>query len=542
MGSLRYRLGAIALLVMTLPSVGAEPPLRERIDRQIAAGLSNYDAVAAPIANDSEFLRRVSLDLTGRIPSISDARSFLADPATDKRAKLVDALLASPEYARRMQDVFDVLLMDRRRDAKVPRAEWEAFLRTSFAANKPYDELVRDILSSDGADPKTRPAAKFFLDRDLEPTTVTRDISRLFLGRNLQCAQCHDHPLVDDYKQDHYYGIQAFFNRAFLFPNAQDAKAVIAEKAEGEVNFISVFDPKKVQKTTSPAVPGWKPIGDPKLEKGKEYKVAPKKDVKPVPAYSRLAQLATAITADENLAFRRTAANRFWTLMMGRGLVQPLDFDHSANPASHPALFEMLAAEFEKRNYDVKWLLREIALSKTYQRSSEGSPKLADVAEDRYAVAILKPLSPEQLGYATLQATGLADVYRTELSKKYSEEALHAKLASNLGPFRSMYGTRSGEPEEGFASTLDQTLFVKHGGHIRNLIAPRTGSLVERAAKLAEPSRVAEELYLTVYTRLPSDEERRDVEDALRGSTNRTAVLSDLVWAMLASAEFRFNH
>lgn len=542
MGSLRYRLGAIALLFAVMPSFGAEPLLRERIDRQIASGLPNYDAVAAPIAGDAEFLRRVSLDLVGRILSATDARVFLADTATDKRAKLVDALLASPEFARRMQEIFDVLLMDRRRDAKVPRAEWEAFLRSSFAANKPYDELVRDILSSDGADPKTRPAAKFFLDRDLEPTIVTRDISRLFLGRNLQCAQCHDHPLVNDYKQEHYYGIQAFFNRSFLFPNAQDPKAVIAEKAEGEVNFISVFDPKKVQKTTAPAVPGWKPIGDPKLEKGKEYKVAPKKDVKPVPAYSRLAQLATAITADENVAFRRTAANRFWTLMMGRGLVQPLDFDHSANPASHPALFEMLAGEFETKNYDVKWLLREIALSKTYQRSSEGSVKLADVAEDRYAVAILKPLSPEQLGYATMQATGLTDVYRNELAKKYSEEALHAKLVSNLGPFRSLYGSRPGELEEGFVSTLDQTLFVKHGGHVRNLIAPRTGSLVERAAKMAEPSRVAEELYLTVYTRLPSDEERRDIEDVLRTATNRMNALSDIVWAMLASAEFRFNH
>jgi Protein of unknown function (DUF1549)/Protein of unknown function (DUF1553) len=542
MGSLCFRLGAFALLIPVCPLHGAEPPLRDRIDRQIAAGLPNYDAVAAPIAGDAEFLRRVSLDLTGRIPSIVHARAFLADSSVDKRAKLVDDLLASPEYARRMQEVFDVLLMDRRRDSKVPKAEWEAFLRSSFAANKLYDELVRDILSSDGADPKTRPAAKFFLDRDLEPTIVTRDISRLFLGRNLQCAQCHDHPLVDDYKQDHYYGIQAFFNRAFLYPKTDDPKAVIAEKAEGEVNFISVFDPKKVQKTTAPAVPGWKPIGDPKLEKGKEYKVAPKKDVKPVPAYSRLAQLATAITADENVAFRRTAVNRFWTLMMGRGLVQPLDFDHSANPASHPALFDMLASEFEKKNYDVKWLLREVALSKTYQRSSEGSPQLADVAEDRFASAILKPLSPEQLGYATMQATGLTDVYRIELAKKYSEEALHAKLASNLGPFLRMYGTRSGEPEEGFVSTLDQTLFVKHGGHVRNLISPRTGSLVERAAKLTEPSRVAEELYLTVYTRLPSDEERRDIEDVLRTSTNRTNALGDIVWAMLASAEFRFNH
>jgi len=520
--------------------VQADAPLHERIDQLIAAGLPDYEQIAAPVSGDAEFLRRLSLDLTGRIPPATETRAFLADAAPDKRARLADKLLASPEYARRMQEYFSVLLMDRRNDAKVAKAAWEEFLRTSFAANKPYDQLVREMLSNDGADPKTRAAAKFFLDRDLEPTVVTRDISRLFLGKNLQCAQCHDHPIVDDYLQDHFYGIQAFFNRAFLFPDAKVPTAVIAEKAEGEVSFQSVFDPKKVQKSTAPAVPGWKPISDPKLDKGKEYTVAPAKTVKPVPAYSRLAKLAGAVTAKENVAFRRTAANRLWALMLGRGLVHPLDMDHSANPPSHPALMTLLADEFAAHQHDVKWLLREIALSKTYQRAST-APK-REVPEAKFAAAIMKPLSPEQLGYATMQATGLTDVYRTELAKTYTEPALHAKLASNMGPFPRMYGSRPGEPEEGFASTLDQTLFVKHGDHLRNLIAPRAGSLVERAAKLTEPSLIAEELYLTVYSRLPSDEERRDLADFFRPAANRQAAVADVVWAMLASAEFRFNH
>ena len=141
------------------------------------------------------------------------------------------------------------------------------------------------MLASDGADAKTRPAAKFFLDRDLEPNLVTRDLSRIFLGRNMQCAQCHDHPHIDDYKQAHYYGIQAFLNRSFLFPNPQAANAVIAEKAEGDVTFTSVFDKSKKQHTTAPRILNGKPIGEPKPEKGKEYKVAPAKNVRPVPTY-----------------------------------------------------------------------------------------------------------------------------------------------------------------------------------------------------------------------------------------------------------------
>ena len=165
----------------------------------------------------------MTLDLTGRIPSAIEARAFLDDKSSDKRAKLIDKLLASPEFSRRMQEHWDVVLMDRRRDVRVPRQAWEDYLRTSFADNKPFDQLVREILSSDGSDPKTRPAAKFLLDRTLDPTVVTRDIGRLFLGMNLQCCQCHDHPLVDSYKQEHYYGIQAFFTRAFLVSRQQRA-------------------------------------------------------------------------------------------------------------------------------------------------------------------------------------------------------------------------------------------------------------------------------------------------------------------------------
>lgn len=544
MGSLPCRLAAIFVtcVAVCITGVSAEEPLHVQIDRKIAGGLADYERGVAPQSSDAEFLRRISIDLGGRIPSTGESRAFLADPSLDKRSKLIEQLLAGPEFARRMQEHFDVLLMDRRGDAKVPRADWEEFLRSSFAANKPYDELVREILSTSGADPKTRPAAKFLLERDLEPTLVTRDISRLFQGRNLQCAQCHDHPLVTDYQQEHFYGIQAFVNRAFLFPNAQDAKAVIAEKAEGEVSFISVFDPKKLQKTTVPTVPGGKPIADAKIEKGKEYTVAPAKDIKPVPAYSRMAKLAAAITAEENVAFRRTAVNRLWAMMLGRGLIHPLDYDHSSNPPSHPELMTLLADEFVRRKYDVKWFLREIALSKAYQRSSEAPKGVKDVPEDRFAVAPLKPLSPEQLGYSTLQATGLTDLYRHELAKALTEPALHSKLTPHMGPFLQLYGTRPGIPEEGFAATLDQTLFVKNGDPIRNLIAARTGGLVERAAKLPDPNAIVEELFLAVYSRMPSDDERRDFGELLRPAVNRAKVLPDIVWAMLASAEFRFNH
>jgi hypothetical protein len=540
--SQRARLFAVVLACIFVgPAAGGES-LSERIDLLIAAGHRDYASAAAPIAGDEEFLRRVTLDLVGRVPTATEARAFFADRSPFKRVRVIDALLASPENARRLQEYLSVALLDRRNNGKVPQPAWEEFLRTSFAANKPYDVLVREVLSADGADPAARAAAKFFLDRDLDPQVVTRDIGRLFLGRNIQCSQCHDHPLYDDYKQDEYYGIQAFFNRAFLFPNAQAANAVIAEKAEGEMSFTNVFDKAKVQKTTAPRVPGRPPVADLKIEKGKEYVVAPAKDVKPVPVYSRFSRLAASITAGDNPAFRRTGANRWWAFLMGRGLVHPLDQDHSGNPPSHPALLDLLGDEFAAHKFDVKWLLREIALSQTYQRSSVSAPGAKDLGPAKFAVAPLKPLSPEQFAYALMQATGFTDAERTALGDNLTDAALHARLAPQAAPFLNVFGTRPGEPEDKFVATLDQTLFLKHGGTIRNLIAPRPGNLVDRALKITDPDAVADELFISVLTRNPTADERKDIAEALKAVPDRRTALTEIVWALVVSAEFRFNH
>jgi hypothetical protein len=529
----------LTLLVAALPL--AATPLHDRIDARIAAGHPNFEKVAAPPASDAEFLRRVTLDLTGTVPTAAETRAFLADKAPDKRARRIDALLGSVGYARRMAQVFDVALMERRADVRVPRAEWENFLRDAFARNLPYDQLVRQILAADGVDPKARGPAKFLLDRNLEPNLVTRDVARLFLGRNLQCAQCHDHPNVDDYKQDQFYGIYAFLNRSYLFPDA-GPKAVIAEKADGEVTFVSVFDKSKVQKSTGPRMLRGKPLPEPTPVKGKEYTVAPAKDVRPVPAYSRRARLADAVTAADNPAFARTAANRLWAVMFGRGLVQPLDFDHPENPPSHPELLDLLAAEFAAQKFDVKALLREIALSRTYQRSSEVPAGLTDMPADRYLVAPLKPLSPEQFGYAIVQATGQADAERLALGKGLTDAALDARLAGQVGPFRNAFVGRPGEPEGGgFTATLDQTLFLKFGGPLRALLNPRPGNLADRLGKLNDPAAVADELFVSVLTRPPTDEERREVAESLAGP-DRAAALREWVWVLIASGEFRFNH
>jgi hypothetical protein len=534
----------VALLTFSGSAFGSEP-LHARIDKHITDGFGEQKKFVAPRANDEEFFRRVYLDLVGTAPTVAELNDFLADSDKDKREKLIDKLLASPGYARRMAWHFDVMLMERRSDVKVPRAAWEDYLRGAFAENKPYDAFVRELLSNDGSDPKTRPAAKFFLDRDLEPNLVTRDIGRIFLGRNIQCAQCHDHPTIDDYKQADYYGIQAYLNRSFLFPNPGVPTAVIAEKAEGDVNFTSVFDKNKKLNSALPRMPGGKPVEEPKPEKGKEYKVAPAPNVKPVPAYSRRALLADAMTSAENKAFARNAVNRIWALMMGRGIIHPVDLDHGNNPPSHPELLNELADEFVKHKYDVKWLVREIALSEAYQRSSEVPSGLDDPPADRYLVAILKPLTPEQFAYAVMQATGHTDVERDALKKlgpKATEDMLDARLAPRLAPFRSVLGRGGDASADAFSATLDQTLFLKYGNAVRGYLPARAGNLADRLNKITNPDAVADELFAAALNRRPTADERKDVADSLKNTADRQKTISELVWALVASAEFRFNH
>jgi len=530
---------SLAFISLTASLTAGQTPLHVRID-QIIEAKADYAKHAAPISDDAEFLRRVYLDLTGVIPSADEARAFLKDTVMDKRARLIDRLLASPGYARHMKTVFDVLLMDRRPGKHVKIPEWDAFLTEAFAANRPYNEIVNEILSADGVDPKRRAAARFFLDRDGEPHQLTKDISRLFLGMNLNCAQCHHHPIVTAYRQEFYYGIYAFLNRSFVFADSKTKISVFAEKAEGDVSFQSVFVPK-VTMETGPRLPEGAPIDEPKLDKSKAYKVAPAKDVRPIPSFSRREQLAGNLTRTDR--FARASANRLWALMLARGVVDPVDYDHEANPPSHPELMKLLAEEFAASGYDIKAFLQQVALSKTYQRSSQLPSGKEEVPEEDFAVALVRPLSPEQLAWSMMQATGMIDAERKIVGPKATDEAIFARLNKNEAIFVKMFGNQPGEPaDDDFLATLDQTLFLSNGGVVRGWLAAKPGNLADRISKMTDPKDVADEVFLTVLTRFPNDEERQDVAGFLEGRLPRPAVLEDLIWAVLATAEFRFNH
>ena len=370
--------GVLWLLVAVFTTSAAEP-LRERIDKAIEA---NHSGPPAPLASDADFLRRVHLDLVGATPTADAARAFLDDSAPDKRAKLVERLLASPAHARHLATVFDVMLMERRAEKHIKNEEWRAFLFSSFATNKPLNQLAREILGADGSDEKLRPAARFYLDREAEPHLVTRDLGRIFFGMDLQCAQCHDHPRIDDYFQRDYHALLSFVNRSGLFTDEKAKRSLLTEKADGDTAFASVFT--KETGAAGPRLPGGTSLTEPIIVKGAEWLVAPvatNKAVRPIPKHSRRELLAQHATDGTNRAFNRNFANRLWALLLHRGLVHPVDEAHSGNPAAHPALLDLLADELVTLKFDTRAFLRELVLTRTYQRSIELPATLADAAK-----------------------------------------------------------------------------------------------------------------------------------------------------------------
>lgn len=350
------------------PAVPPPESFAARIDALVDA--AQLVPAAAP-TSDAEFIRRVELDLLGRIPSATEVRAFVEDQTPEKRALLVDHLMGRPEFVRQLAQLLDVMLMERRADKQVPAAEWQAYLYASVRANKPFDQLAREILAAETEqtpEPSLRPAAKFYLDREAESNLLTRDVGRIFFGKDFQCNQCHDHPLIADYLQSDYYGLLACFQRTSLFTD-KEKKVWLAEKADGDPTYQSVFVPDDQPHAAVPHLPEGGKLAEPSFHKGEEYLVAPADNTRHVPKHSRRAMLAQQATNGSNPAFARNIANRLWAHLLGRGLVEPVDLHHGDNPPSHPELLELLAREMVALKFDMKEFLRQVALSRTYQRS-----------------------------------------------------------------------------------------------------------------------------------------------------------------------------
>ncbi len=545
----RSSLIAVAgLLSVGTISVDAAEPLHRQIDAIVNGAI---DGPVAGRSSDADFLRRARLDLAGVIPTAADAQDFLADDSADKRQKLIDRLLASDDHPQRMQFAFTVMLLERRTGTTVPMPDWNEYLRASFAANKPLDQLVRELVSADGTDSATRPAMKFLLSRSAtNHRLLARDVSRLLLGRNLECAQCHDHPTIKGYHQSDFYGIVAFLNRSYLYQDKKTKESFFVEKGIGEpIEFTSVFTSKSSQ--SGPRLPGGDPLEVPVFEPGEELAKAAEEGQPPLPKFPLRPRLAEQLTSPGNSDFARNLANRLWALMMGRGLVHPLDMRHENNRPSHPELLDVLSNELVASGYDARYFLREIALSETWQRSTRLGDGADSTRPESYAVANLRALSAEQIALSMMRATGslnqvLATPADLAATKKYRPDKGRPIPAPNLDNvlklFRSVYAGQPGEAEDEFNPSLAAALFVANETLLLDWLSRSDGNLMDRLMKCADDE-VAAELYLSVLSRDATEDERLAVSGYLsENSDGREAALREMAWALLGTAEFRLNH
>jgi hypothetical protein len=482
MKSLAAFAGPMVLLVVLVPGTNSraeDTALHELID-QLLARVSGFEPTHC---TDAEFLRRVSLDLTGMPPTADEAQAFLADTSADKRQRLVDRLFASPHYARHLANSLDLWLMERRPHTHVSADEWRAWVLQCVRENKPWNVLIREILLADGDDPAQRPAARFALDRGSEPNLLTRDIGRIVFGRDMQCAQCHDHPLVDDYLQSDYHGLLAFVAPSYAVVRTVGDKQVTvqAERAGADLAFESVF--VKVPRRTGARVPDGALIDEPFFLPGDEYQVAPADTVKSIPKFSRRAKLAELATNGSNAAFNRNIVNRLWAHMFGRGLVHPPDLHHPANPPADAELLQLLAERFVAMNFDMRHFLREIALSAAYQRSFDLPADLVSLSKQ--VSAALARLQEERTVLEKAVTTS-SEAYAAAAQTWEEAEAAMIPVATELDTARNQYAEAKKKVDEAAKASADATAQLEAKKKIADPVHQAAAAAAQAAKALAD--------------------------------------------------------
>lgn len=507
--------------------VAAADPLSASIDvavEQAAVG------PLAPPCTDGDFVRRIHLDLTGVIPTPERVRAFLGDASHDRRERLVDELIAGRGFVRQMGFVLDAMLLERTRPpGSLPQA-WQAWLRDAVASEIPLDELFGKVVAAEGGDPVANPAAAFLLAREAEPVKMTRAVGRIVFGRELQCAQCHDHPLDDDIRQAEFHGLHAFVKRTSLF-TAGDAQQ-LSEAAAGEVDYASVFTDASA-KGVWPQMPDGPPlIDEPVAEPGDGYVTAPSNASRGVPSFSRRQALADRLATSDT--FRRNLANRIWAVFFGQGLVHPLDGLGPANPPSHPQLLTRLVEALVEHDYQLRPIVRGIVLSRAYQRSVE-PPRPADV--DLAAVAALMPqLETRQQELAGLvdQRSLAAEAAESRRQAAFdAERAIHEELQPAIATraeARQAYDAAAKAASDAEA-TRDKAVAAAE--------AVRTAATnARRAAELLGGDDAVAAVVATLEEQLPS---RDEATQAASVAVNEKAAARAAVEPQLASTRAAFD-
>jgi hypothetical protein len=517
----------LVLLIASGPLLADQKPLREVIDTEIRAQWQKDKIAPAAKADDATFLRRVYLDLVGDIPTYDEAKRFLEDTDAQKRRKLIDRLLADPRFAVEQAHFWDMLLFGRNPpgyDATRRRESFKKWLTGQFAKDVPYDQWVRTLML--GEEDGTELYHAMFRSA---PEDATVAVTRTFLGTQLQCARCHDHP-YEKWTQRDFFGMAGFFVRLVVIDGNANGKPKITlgEKSTGEVLFTGSVKEQKPGQKGEPVRPkflGGAELDEPAVPKG--FKEPPLgRGPLPKPAFSRKAKLAEWLTAVDNPYFARAVANRVWAQYMGRGLVHPVD-DLGSKKPSHPALLDALTRQMVEHKFDLRHIIRELVSSEAYQLTDKGQAK--DALPVWFERARVRPLSAEELMTALGTATG-------------PDKAGAKSIMDNREYFVRYFG----EPTNGqgeFQGGMAEHLFLNNAGQLRMLCQPRKGNLADTVlASKASWDEKVDRMFLSVLSRPARAEERQRFVQHLTSDAKATpALVEEAIWVLVSCAEFRFN-
>ena len=532
-----------AFLTLSCTKVAVTPTRQvssstKHLDRHINAVLKKKNIQPSRIAEDTEFLRRVHLDLTGKIPAPEDVLDFLKDGSPNKRQKKIDQLLGSAPYIDYWTRLWVNWLIGRRGDNDDRRIGLTDWVQGALTKNMPYNQFVQELIAADG-ELKDNGAGNYIMRYERSPAVLTSHSSRLFLGLPMQCAECHDHK-TEVWSQKDYYGIAAFFNGIESEQKGYIETMDMAGNEKRMENFLITNEPRKSM---------WVERMDAEVSArfldGTEYKGS---------LTQRREALAQWMTDQSNPYFSRAIVNRVWKHFMGRAFVEPIDGFGEENLPTNSELLDWLAEDLVIHDYDLQHLMRTILNSETYQRTSETNKSNKD-DEYYYSHAYVKPLSAEQFFYSLLQATGFERLQQMKMkgSNRLGGEDrmgmlrdLERKKREHLEKFLFLLDNGEMEEIEAFNGTVPQALMMINGNMVNDSASHgERGSFVNYILeKWREPVDRIEYLYLNILSRLPTAKEKTYFQRYMERSLyrNKDLAYEDLYWVLLNSAEFSLNH
>ncbi len=505
------------------------------LNRLLEDSWKENSVIPSEPADDAEWLRRASLDLAGHIPELAEIEQFAADRSPNKRAQAIDRLLNDPAYARHFATVWTNLLVGRTPKRPIDRDGLSKFLRDQFWNDRPWSETVTELIAAEGSEKENGAANYLLAHLNNQAVPATAITARLFLCQQVQCAQCHIHPIVKDWGQEQFWQLNAFFQGTKLVEKSKQTddgrriatRELVSQPADGPIYFETLGG---VMRVAYPSFDG--------------------KEIPPAKSTSRRRELARLMGEGDRPQLAAAFVNRLWSQIFGRGFTTPLDDMGPHNPPTHPEVLDLLTREFVKSGYDVRQLLRWMCSSKLYELSSRQTPGNADDDPETgsppmFTRMYLKPLSAEQVFDSLLIATN-AD--HTAAIGRDAEKRRETWLAQ----FYSALDNDENTEQSTFDGSLPQALVMMNGDLVKEAVSGRPGTFLSKVESSNEPEAgKLERLSMAILARKPTSIEQRVFQEAggsaARGQRGLVQAnqpkerLQDACWAYLNSTEFVVN-